>query len=163
MRSKKKNVELSTEERERLKKLLSCGNTPIKQHKIAQVLLGADAAPEGRKCIDAEIAKEVKCSPKTVTRIREKFVKGRLEEVFRKKFTPRPTRRKFDGEGEAKLIALCCSEAPEGRARWTLRLLADKIVQCETTETVSYQTIRRTLKKTNLSLGKKKSGVSLQK
>ena len=150
---KKNNVELTNEERDQLKKLLTNGNTPIKKYKIAQVLLGVDAAAIGRKCTDAEIIKEVEISSKTVTRIREKFVKGRLEEVFRKKFTPRMSRRRFDGEGEAKLIALCCSEAPEGRARWSLRLLADKIVECDISEKASHETIRRTLKKMNLSLG----------
>lgn len=136
-----------------MNKLLSNGITHVKQYKTAQILLAVDTSPKGRNYKDAEASKEVKVSIKTVTRIREKFVKGRLEEVFRKKFTPRMSRRKFDGEGEAKLIALCCSEAPGGRARWSLRLLADKVVECEITEKASYETIRRTLKKINLSLG----------
>lgn len=160
---KKNDIVLTDEETIKLKKLASSGNTSVKQHKITQILLGVDASPKGRKCTDEEIRKEVQTSLRTITRIRKKFNEGRLEEVFRKKFTPRISRRKIDGEAEAKLIALCCSEAPEGRARWTLRLLADKVVECELTETISHETIRQTLKKTNLNLGRKKNGASLQK
>ena len=150
---KKNDVKLTDEEIVQLNKLLSNGDTTIKQYKSAQILLAVDTSPNGRRCKDEEVSKEVKISTKTVTRIREKFVNGRLEEVFRKKFTPRMSRRKFDGEKEAKLIALCCSKAPGGRARWTLRLLADKVVECEIAEKLSYETVRRTLKKINLSLG----------
>ncbi len=159
---KKYIVKLTTEERSELNKILSNGNAAAKKHKIARVLLRTDASKEGMNYTDQDISNEVEISEKTVTRIRKKFVEGGLEKVFEKKFTPRYSRRKFDGEGEAKLIAICCSKAPEGHARWTLRLLADKAVECIDGE-ASYETIRRTLKKTNLNLGRKKNGAYHQK
>lgn len=160
---KKYIVKLTNEERSELNKILSNGNVAAKKHKIAKILLRTDTSAEGMSGTDAEIAEEVEVSAKTVIRLRQKFVEGGLEEVFRKKFTPRYSRRKLDGEGEAKLIAMCCGEAPEGRARWTLRLLADKMVELNIAETLSKNTIDRALKKTNLSLGKKKNGAFRQK
>lgn|SRR3990167_4075870 len=160
---KKYIVKLTNEERAELNKILSNGNAAAKKHKIARVLLRADASSEGMSYTDADIVDEVEVSAKTVTRLRKKFVDGGLEEVFRKKFTPRYSRRKLDGESEAKLIALCCGEAPEGRSRWTLRLLADKVVELNIVENISKDAIDRALKKTNLNLGKKKNGVSRQR
>jgi transposase len=150
---KKYIVRLTDEDRVQLTKLLTKGNVAVKKHKIAQILLGVDASPKGLQCTDSQMSKEVKVSAATVNRLRKKFYEGGLEEVFRKKFIPRISRRKFDGEGEARLIALCCSQAPEGHSRWTLRLLANKIVECQIIETVSHETIRHTLKKMNLNLG----------
>jgi len=157
---KKYVVRLTNEERAELNKMLSNGNVAAKKHKLARVLLRADASLDGMKYTDEAIKDEVEISVKTITRIRKKFIDGGLEEVFRKKFTPRYSRRKLDGDGEAKLIAICCGEAPEGRASWTLQLLADKIVELNIVESISDDTIQRTLKKTNLSLGKKKNGAS---
>jgi transposase len=160
---KKYIVKLTNEERDELNKILSNGNASAKKHKIARVLLRVDSSERGMGYTDADIVDEIEISAKTVTRLRKKFVDGGLEEVFKKKFTPRYSRRKFDGEGEARLIAICCSEAPEGRARWTLKLLADKVVELKIVENISEDTIGRALKKTNLNLGKKKNGVSHQK
>lgn len=160
---KKYIVKLTNEERAELNKILSNGNAAAKKHKIARVLLRADSSEAGMGYTDAKIVDEVEISAKTVTRLRKKFIDGGLEEVFKKKFTPRYSRRKFDGEGEARLIAICCSEAPEGRARWTLKLLADKVVELNIVDNISEDTIGRVLKKTNLNLGKKKNGVSRQK
>ena len=160
---KKYIVKLTNEEHAELNKILSNGNAAAKKHKIAHVLLRADASKEGMNYTDQEISDEVEISAKTITRLRKKFVEGGLKKVFEKKFTPRYSRRKFDGEAEAKLIAICCSKAPAGYARWTLRMLADKVVECEITETVSHETIRETLKKTNLNLGRKKNGAYHQK
>jgi len=156
---KKYIVKLTNEERIELNKILSNGNAAAKKHKIAQILLRADFSSEGSCYTDGEICDEIEVSTKTVTRLRKKFIEGGLKKVFEKKFTPRYSRRKFDGEGEAKLIAICCGEAPQGHARWTLRLLADKAVALEIVDSVSHEAIRETLKKTNLSLGKKRNGV----
>jgi transposase len=145
-------VNLTEEEKTKLEKLLSSGNTPIKKHKIAQILLQANNQTSLQPS-DKIIAQKVGVSEKTVERMRKKYVTGGLEKVFEKKFTPRLNRRKFKGEEEAKLIALCCSEAPEGYARWSLRLLADRVVELGIVETVHYRTIQETLKKMNLSLG----------
>lgn len=156
-------VKLTNEERAELNKILSNGNAAAKKHKIAHVLLRADASEKSMNYSDAEIVNEVDVSLKTVARLREKFVTGGLEKVFEKKFTPRLNSRKFNGEEEARLIALCCGEAPAGYSRWTLRLLADRVVALEIQESVSHETIRQTLKKTNLNLGRKKNGVSHRK
>lgn len=158
---KKYIVKLTAEERSELNKILSNGNAAAKKHKIAKILLLADVSQDVTYT-DQEISDEAEVSYKTIARIRKKIVEGGLEKVFEKKFTPRYRQRRFDGESEAKLIAICCGKAPEGRARWTLRLLSDKIVECVDGE-ISYETVRRTLKKTNLSLGKKKNGVFHQK
>jgi hypothetical protein len=162
---KKKNiVTLSKEERAELKKILSQGGATAKSHELALILLQADSSVAGLNYQDSKIVDEVGVSPKTVTRVRKKFSDGGLKSVFEKKFTPRFSRRKFDGEAEARLIAVCCSTPPEGHARWNLRLLADKIVELQILdEKVSYETVRETLKKTNLNLGKIKNGVFPQK
>jgi transposase len=149
---KKYIVDLSEEERERLNKLLSSGNTSVKKYKIAWVLLLADKG-FGEGCSDQEIVAKVDISAKTVTRIRQKFFEGGLEKVFEKKFTARLSRRKFKGEEEAHLIALCCSEPPVGHARWTLRLLTERVVELGIVEGICHRTIQQTLKKMKLSLG----------
>jgi hypothetical protein len=150
---KKYIVTLTDEDRLELNRILSNGNAPAKKHRIAWVLLRADESSTRKYFTDEVIAVEAGVSASTVRRLREKFMAGGLEKVFEKKSTPRLSRRKFKGEEEAKLITLCCSEAPEGYARWSLRLLADKVVELQILDEVSYSTIHQTLKKTNLSLG----------
>ena len=119
------------------------------------VLLRADESEKKKYLSDEVIGLEAGVSSKTVQRLREKYMMGRLEKVFEKKFTPRLNNRKFKGDEEAKLIALCCSEPPEGYASWSLRLLADKVVELEILDEISHSTIHETLKKTNLSRGKR--------
>jgi transposase len=148
---KKYVVRLTEKDREILTRLIKNGNETVKRHKLAKILLKADETSE--KFNDEEIAASLSVSIKTVQRVREKYANGGLEKVFEKKFTARLSRRKFKGEEEAKLIALCCSEAPEGYGRWSLRLLADKVVELQIVDEVSYSTIYQTLKKTNLSPG----------
>lgn len=147
---KKYVVSLTEADRLTLNKLIKNGNETAKRHKIAQVLFKSDVE-QGRT--DTEIEEEVKISIRTIQRLRIKYVTGGLEKVFEKKHTPRLSRRKFKGDEEAKLITLCCSEAPEGYARWSLRLLADKVVELQIVDEVSYSTIHQTLKKTNLNRG----------
>jgi transposase len=102
---------------------------------------------------DDDIAKAVGCGRATVERVRKRFVEEGLQEALARHKSRRQYQRKLDGKGEAHLIALACSEPPEGQKRWTLRLLADRMVALEYVDCLSYQTVRRTLKKTNLSLG----------
>lgn len=149
---KKYIVTLTDKERIELNKILSNGNATAKKHRIAKVLLKTDASM-GKGLSDTDIGKEVGVSDRTVKRLREKYVEGGLEKVFEKKFTPRLSRRKFTGDEEAKLITLCCSEPPEGYARWSLRMLADKVVELNIFEEISYGTIHNTLKKMNLNRG----------
>jgi transposase len=111
--------------------------------KRAQILLKAD---EGLK--DDEIVAVLNTSRSTVERTRKRFVEGNLDKALND--DPRPGKqRKLDGRGEAHLIALACSEAPEGHARWSLRLLADRLVELEVVESISPETVRQVLKKTN--------------
>ena len=152
---KKYIVQLTDADRTTLNKILSNGNESAKKNRISWVLLKADASLTRKYLTDEVIAMEVGISLSTVQRLRKQYVAGGLKKVFEKKFTPRLSRRKFNGEEEAKLIALCCSEAPEGHAVWSLRLLADKAVELQIVEEVSHTTIHETLKKTNLNRGRK--------
>lgn len=152
---KKYIVKLSAQERKELKKILSNGNETAKRQKLAQTLTLVDTSKLGNHYSDEEVSEEISISAKTVSRIRKKYEAGGLEKVFEKKFTPRLSRRKFDGEKEAKLIATCCSEPPEGYSSWNLRLLADRMVELDVVDSVCIRTIQQTLKKTKLNRGKK--------
>ena len=122
-------------------------------------LLKSDRNNEVRTDID--IATELHCCQYTVTKLRERFSKERLEVIHDKPRTGRP--RIIDGDVEAHIIATACSEAPEGRKRWTLRLIAGKVVTLTDVESCSYWSVRNVLKKTNLNPGKKRNGKSLRK
>lgn len=150
---KKFVVRLTESDRLTLNKIVKDGNETVKRHKIAKILLKSDETWHG--FTDQSIKEQELVSLKTIQRLRMKYVTGGLDKVFEKKYTPRLSRRKFKGDEEAQLIKLCCSEAPEGYARWSLRLLADKVVELQIVDEVSYSTIHQTLKKTNLSRGKK--------
>lgn len=146
-------VELASEERSRLKQLINTGRTAAYKQRHARILLLADQGPRGPAMKDTDIAKAVGCGRVTVERVRKRFVDEGLQEALARHKSRRQYQRKLDGQGEAHLIALACSEPPQGQKRWTLRLLADRMVALQYVECVSYQTVRRTLKKTNLSLG----------
>ncbi len=98
--------------------------------------------------MDEQVAEAVEVSQPTVSRVRKRYFEEGLEAALHRRPPNREYHRKLDGEQEARLLALACSEPPEGQARWSLRLLADKLVELEAVEEVSYQTVRRTLKKT---------------
>ena len=146
---KKYPVILSETEREELKQLIAAGTAPARKLTHARILLKADQSPEGPGWVDEQIADAVETSQPTVSRVRKRYFEEGLEAALNRRPPKREYRRKLDGEQEARLIALACSEPPEGQARWSLRLLADKLVELEIVEEeVSYQTVRRTLKKT---------------
>jgi transposase len=147
---KKYPVMLSETEREELKRLIAAGTAPARKLTHARILLKADQSPEGPGWVDEEkVAEAVEVSQPTVSRVRKQYVQEGLEAALNRRPPNRHYHRKLDGEQEARLIALACSEPPEGQARWSLRLLADKLVELEIVEEeVSYQTVRRTLKKT---------------
>jgi Homeodomain-like domain len=150
---KKYKVCLSDAEIERLNKILSTGGAPSKHHKIAKALFMINETGEGLPDFKAQLASGM--SDSTLARIRKKYAEGGLDKVFEKPpSTPRMSRRKFDGDKEAQLVVLCCSKAPKGYSDWTLKLLSDKVVELEIVESVSRETIRQTLKKTKLNLGK---------
>ncbi len=145
---KKYPVILTEAEREHLKSLIAAGTAPARKLTHARILLKADQGPEGPGWVDEKVAEAVETSQPTVARVRKQYFEEGLEAALNRRPPNRVYQRKLDGEQEARLIALACSEPPEGQARWSLRLLADKLVELEVVEEVSYQTVRRTLKKT---------------
>lgn len=147
-------VRLSQEERERLLAMVKAGKASALKLTRARVLLKADQQERGPAWTDAEIASALDVSLKTVFNIRRKWVEEGLEAALERKPQGAASRpRKLDGQAEAKLVATCCGPAPKGRARWTLRLLATKLVELELVDSISPETVRQTLKKTKLSLG----------
>ena len=152
MPHKKYLVTLDAEERQHLGKLVSAGRRSARTLTRARILLKADQAPGGPAWDDARIAEALGCGLRTVERVRQRFVERGLDAALAHKPQDQPSReRKFDGAAEARLIALACSRPPEGHARWTLKLLADQLVELEVFDSVSDETVRRVLKKTNSS------------
>jgi len=136
-------VELAEAERVRLRTLLRGGQAPVRMVARARVLLKADQG-----CTDSEIAAALDLGTATVSRVRKRFVELGLEEALRER--PRPgQRRKLSGKQEAHVIAVACSTPPEGHARWTLRLLAGKVVELGFAPSISPETVRQMLKKTS--------------
>jgi len=124
---------------------------PARANSKARILVKADKGPHGDGWTDRAICQSLETSPSTVARVRETFVMEGLDAVFARKQRPHPAiKRIFDGEAEAKLIALACSQPPEGHSRWTIRLLADKVVEMNIVEAAHFNTIGRTLKKNEL-------------
>jgi transposase len=150
---KKYIVTLMPEERRMLQEMLSRGKAAARKLMHARILLKADVAAGGPGWNDETIAEALEVGRATVERVRKEFVEEGLEAALTRRKPRRQYRRKLDGDGEAHLIALACQKPPEGRSRWTLKLLADRMVQLEYVDEISYQTVRRTLKKTNSSLG----------
>ena len=151
---KKYSVNLSKGERTILERLVSVGKGDARLRRRAQILLLTDETGEGSGMTDAQVAILLAVNVRTVERVRCQLVEHGLEAVIqRKPYDTSRRARKVDGDLEAKIIAQCCSEAPDGRDRWTIRLLADKLVELEITDSIGRETVRRTLKKMNLSLG----------
>jgi transposase len=144
---KKYPVILSEAQREQLKSLIAAGSAPARKLTHARILLKADQSPEGPGWVDEQVADAVEVSQPTVARVRKQYFEEGLEAALNRRPPNRHYQRKLDGEQEARLLALACSEPPEGQARWSLRLLADRLVELEVVEDISYQTVRRTLKK----------------
>ena len=136
-------VELTADERESLLVLTRAGEVSARKMKRALILLKAD-----EDLTDPQIMDALDVSRPTVERIRKRFVEGGLDRALNE--DPRPgQRRKLDGRGEAQLIAIACSQAPAGHDHWTVRLLASKLVEMDVVESISHETVRLTLKKTN--------------
>ena len=151
---KKYQVTLTAEERQSLQALVAAGKAAAQKLTHARILLKADAAPGGPSWTDSRIAEAVEVNRTTVEQVRQRFVEHGLEAALVRKKQARPSReRKLDGAAEARLIALACSEPPQGRADWTLRLLADRLVELEVVDTISHETVRQVLKKTSSSRG----------
>ena len=146
-------VELTSQERKELRQLINTGRTAAYKQRHARILLLADQGPDGPAIKDQDIVKALNCGRTAVERVRKRFVHGGLQQALLRHKSQRQYQRRLDGDGEAHLIALACSQPPQGFKRWTMRLLAERMVALEYVDSLSYQTVRRTLKKTNLSLG----------
>lgn len=144
-------VQLSPAEREHLQGLIAAGTAPARKLARARVLLKCDQGSHGPGWVDVRVSEAVEVSQPTVARVRKQYVEEGLEAALKRRAPTRVYERKLDGEQEARLIALACSKPPTGHAEWSLRLLADQVVELEIVEAISYQTVRRTLKKTNSS------------
>jgi len=151
-------VELTGEEREYLNGLVSKGKAAAYKRRHAQILLKSDAAPDGPGWTDQQIVEAFDASRSTVERVRERFVQEGLEAAINRKKQANRKPRIIDGDAEAHLIALACSKPPEGSLRWTLRMLAGRLVELHLVEAVSRETVRRALKKTKPSPGWSCSG-----
>ncbi len=147
-------VRLTETERSELEALVRKGKASALSIARARILLKANQGKDGEAAADAEIAEALSIAAKTVFNVRRRWVEQGLEAALcRKKQACASRSRKLDGKAEAKLVATCCGPAPQGRARWTLRMLAGKLVELEVVDSISPETVRSTLKKMRLSLG----------
>lgn len=153
MAKKKYIVSLSAEERETLERLTTTGKAPAYKMNHARILLKADTQQEGSGWTDQAISQALDISVATIERVRQRFVEMSLESALTRQVQPQHKPRRLDGAQEAHLIAMTCSEVPKGQARWSLRLLAERMVELEYVERVSHETVRQTLKKTTSSPG----------
>lgn len=153
MPAKLYRVTLEKDEREELKTLVSKGTGSVRRIRRAQMLLMADENQEGGGFKDADIAKALGAHQRTVERTREKCVMEGIEAALNHTRPKRTRSKVLDGAAEARLIQLACSQAPDGHEEWTMQMLADKLIELEIVETVSKETVRTTLKKTNSSRG----------
>ena len=153
MSTKKYRIRLTTGEQKELRALVSRGRTAAYKQTHARILLMSDESrPEGGMT-DATISRALGVGMSTVERVRRRCVEEGIESAMNRKKQLRRRQRILDGEGEARLIAMACGEPPDGRARWTLKLLADQLVEFEIVESISTETVRMALKKTNSSRG----------
>jgi len=138
--------------------IINKGSHTSQQYRTAYILLNSDQGEYGDKISGKLISHVLKISERMIDRVKQRFVEQGFDACLDRKPMSRTKEKKVDGELEAQLIAISCSEAPEGFAKWSLRLLADKMVEMKYIESISHETIRKVLKKTNLSRGKQKAG-----
>lgn len=151
---KRYTVKLLKEEVEELMEIISKGSHSSHTFRTAYILLNCDEGEHSEKVTNEQISKILKIGMRTIDRVKKRFVEEGLESVLERKPSERVYEKKIDGEVEAKLIQLCCSEPPPGYAKWSLRLLADKMAELKYVDSISYVAVGNTLKKMNLSLGK---------
>ena len=147
--AKKYRVTLTAEERAGLEAMISKGKADARKLAHARILLQTAQADGAPTLTDHEVASALDLSTRTVERVRRRFVEEGIESALLPKPTKRIYARALDGAQEAQLIALACSKAPDGKRRWTLRLLAERVVELGYAESVSHETVRRTLQKTS--------------
>ena len=151
MSTKKYRIRLTTDEQQELKALVSRGRAAAYKQTHARILLMSDESRSDGGMKDADITSALGVGQSTVERIRKRCVEEGIESALNRKKQMRRRQKRLDGEGEARLVAIACSEPPDGRVSWTLNLLADQLVESEIVETISTETVRQVLKKTNSS------------
>jgi len=157
-------VTLTSEERAELEALTRTARTNARRFLYARALLLCDAGPEGPAWTVADASEAMGVTPRTIEHLKKRFVEEGLDAALERRRPDKPPRTViFDGTFEARLVALACSEAPEGRRRWTVRLLAEKAVELTFASKVSHMTVQRVLKKMNLSLISGSTGKSLRR
>jgi len=149
-------IKLSQTEVEDLKSIINKGSHTSQSFRAAYILLNCDKGEfsENQKITNEDICKILKVGARTIDRIKRKFIEDGFESTLERRPSTQTYKKKADGDLEAKLVALCCSEPPKGFSKWSLRLLADKMIELEYVDYISHVTVREVLKKTNLNLGK---------
>lgn len=151
---KRYTIKLLKEEVEELMQIINKGSHSSHTFRTAYVLLNCDEGEFAEKVTNEQISKVLKIGMRTIDRVKKRFIEEGLEGTLERRPSSRVYERKIDGEVEAKLVQLCCSEPPTGFSKWSLRLLADKMVELKYVDSISYVAVGNTLKKMNLSLGK---------
>ena len=153
-------IRLSKEEVEELTAIINKGKHTSQAFRTAYILLNCDKGTfsQNPSITNEEITKILKVGSRTIDRIKKKFVEEGFDGVLERRFSNQNYTKKMDGDLEAKLVTLCCSKTPKGHSRWSLRLLADKLVELQYVDCISHVSVRRALKKTNLNLGKWSDG-----
>ena len=147
-------IKLTKSEVDELLGIIRKGSHTTQVYRTAYILLNCDEGEHSDKVTNEQVCKVLKIGMRTIDRVKKKFTEEGLEATLERRPTTRVYDKKVDGDVEAKLVALCCSEPPKGRSRWSLRLLADKMVELHHVDSISHVTVREVLKKTSLSLGK---------
>lgn len=147
-------IKLSQEEVKELRSIINKGSHTSQTFRAAYILLNCDEGDYSEKVTNEQISKVLKVGMRTIDRMKKRFIDEGFEAVLERRASSRIYDIKIDGDVEAKLVKLCCSEPPAGFAKWSLRLLADKMVELEYVESISYVSVGNVLKKMNLSLGK---------
>jgi transposase len=147
-------IKLTKSEVEELHVIINKGSHTSQTFRAAYILLNCDEGKYSDKVTNEQISKVLKVGMRTIDRVKKQFIEEGIEAVLERRSTSRVYEVKADGDMEAKLVTLCCSEPPKGFSKWSLRLLADKMVELNYVESISHVTVRSVLKKTNLSLGK---------
>jgi transposase len=151
-------IKLTKSEVEELQAIINKGSHTSQTFRAAYILLNCDEGAYSDKVTNEQISKVLRVGMRTIDRMKKQFIEEGMESVLERRPTTRVYDIKADGEMEAKLVALCCSEPPKGFSKWSLRLLADKMVELNYVESISHVTVRTVLKKMNLDLGKLKAG-----
>ncbi len=145
-------VKLSEDERDALEQICKKGRVAAQRRRHAGILLLADEGEHGPSMTDVEVAERIEVTTRCVAKVRERCVDEGLEVALQRKKRSRERTAKLDGDAEARLVSLACSDAPEGQARWTLKLLTERLVELEIVESVACETVRQVLKKHNKTL-----------